>query len=254
MPVLPLDGMTSRRASPLNQRGAILVLTAVVSVILALLFVGIAELGRFMILREQAQTAADAAALAASLSGVEKMVKVRVYTDRGREEHCSTSCTTDEEGNESCTTDCWCSDCGVVTREVVGREVDLVDNGGWRRYCEPFCDCGGGKCEYEIVERWVRYDNYWPQRAAETFFEANRPWLAVLASVTRVNVHGDRRDPFYPSVTVYARAVMRSIAPGLFGAFPQTYTTDVCAQGDTFYRDPRTNRWVQAPPEACWKD
>jgi len=240
----PSAGTTSHKYLS-DERGAVLFIMAVMSVVLAIFFVGLAEIGRFLILREQTYTAADAAALAASLSGVQKMVKIRVITDRGEEEHCSCD-------ENSC--DCWCSSCGTVVREVTGREVDLIDNGGWRDYCVPFCSCGRGSCDYEILERWVQYNPYWSQRAAESFFQANRPWLADLAQVTRINIHGDRRDPFYPSVTVYAKAIIQSIAPKLFSVFPESYTTDVCAQGDTFYRDPHTKKWSPAPPDACWND
>jgi len=238
---------TNRRvpAAARGQRGAVMLVTAAAVLLLMVAVLAVVDFGRVMILREQLQTAADAAALAAGLSGVQRMVKVDVYTDRGE----TIVCDCDDDG---CT--CWCEDCGVVVHTVTGLEKDLIDNEGWRAYCEPPCSCGGGSCWYEIKERWVVYNPSASRQAAESFFAANAPGGAVASWITRLNLHAYRGDPFYPSVTVYARAVIRSIAPGLMKAFPDTYSTEVCSQGDTFYKDPRSGKWVDAPPRACWRD
>lgn len=238
--------MESRPAAALkDERGTILLITAIVTVILAVLLAGLIDFGRVMILREQAQTAADAASLAAALSGAQRMVKVNVYTDRGEREVCSC----DETG---CT--CWCEGCGITVHTVTGLEKDLVDNDGWRMYCDPPCSCGGGSCWFEIADRWVKYDPAASRTAADSFFAANAPRDAVSAWLARLNVHASRNDPFYPAVTAYGRAVIKSLFPGLFKVFPDTYAADACSQGDIFYKDPHSNKWSEAPPDACWKD
>ncbi|MGB9849109.1 MAG: TadE/TadG family type IV pilus assembly protein [Moorellaceae bacterium] len=229
-----------------SQRGAILAVTAIAVVMLAVTVLAIVDFGRVMILREQAQTAADAASLAASLSGVMRMVKVNVYTDRGEKVVCSC----DDSG---CS--CWCEGCGITVHTVTGLERDLIDNDGWTMYCDPPCSCSQSvECWFDITDRWVVYDPAASRHAAESFLTANTPGEALSWWLTRLNVHAYRNDPYYPSVTAYARAVIQSLFPGLFNAFPDTYGTDVCSQGDTFYKDPRSKKWVDAPPDACWKD
>ncbi|MGQ9713085.1 MAG: hypothetical protein ACUVRC_10645, partial [Desulfotomaculales bacterium] len=82
---------------------------------------------------------------------------------------------------------------------------------------------------------------------------------------------------YYPSVTVYGRGWVKSLFfediskfggfLGLSGdIFRPFYTADVCGQGDTFYRDARTQegkhygplagigKWRKPPPDACWED
>ncbi|WP_027718971.1 TadE/TadG family type IV pilus assembly protein [Desulfovirgula thermocuniculi] len=381
-------GGTSRRITS-DESGAVLVLMAAVCVALTLLFAGVCEFGRFLLVREQTQTAADAAALAAATSGVHRWVKIDVVTDRGEEEHC------DEDS-------CWCSSCGTVRiAGIVGDERRLIDEDGWRDFCVPPCSCGGDDCWFEIDDRWVTYDItsgvwgtdwaqisrleadlteavrqalawkaypyqgtvsamlsgrnlygirsllasfsdwwsawkdvtgcgeccsecYWcggecyesceccnicyseasaaynkvsgklgwvdrvinqinsikwansrggpaamemfADDAAHAFFLANYPPHAESSWIWKLMVHAARNDPFYPSVTVYGRSLIASLFPGLFGVFPDSYATDVCAQGDTFYRDPATQpgrhygslndvgKWVKAPPQACWQD
>ncbi|WP_081328475.1 pilus assembly protein TadG-related protein [Neomoorella thermoacetica] len=138
-------GGISRRCTS-DESGAIFILTAAVVVMLTLLFAGVAEFGRALIIREQTQTASDAAALAAATSGVHRWVKIDVVTDRGQEEHCSKDT-------------CWCSSCGTVTISgIVGDERRLIDEGGWRDFCAPPCSCGGGSCWFNVDDRWVTYD------------------------------------------------------------------------------------------------
>jgi Flp pilus assembly protein TadG len=69
-----------------NEDGTVLVLMTVLILVFTLLFVGLAEFGKWLIVKEQTQTAADAAALAASSSGVHRWVKIDVVTDRGKVE------------------------------------------------------------------------------------------------------------------------------------------------------------------------
>lgn len=377
-----------------NERGAILVMMTIAVLVFTLLFACMVELGRYLIVREQLQTAADAASLAASTSGVHRWVKINVTTDRGQVERCNKDT-------------CWCSPCGTMTiRNIVGDERRLIDEGGWQDFCVPPCDCGGGDCWFTLSDRWVTYDitssvwgadpgeiiqierdlteavrqalawkayphnnqvqsmlagrsltnissmisswNSWwsawksasyhcsvacsgcyssycesenydcyecrlrassafnkvnsykgwvdsvmsqiikikhanqrggpgymdmvADNAANALFNANIPEQSDNAWISRINVHKQRHDPYYPSVTVYGSARIKSLfageAKGLFGyrVFPDNYQTDVCSQGDTFYRHPNTQqgnhygslyglgKWIKAPPDACWKD
>lgn len=228
-----------------NEQGTILPIMAVLVVVLTLLFAGLAEFGRYLILREQTQTASDAAALAASYSNVRRKVKIDVITDRGEREVCDC----DESG---CT--CWCEGCGTVTKHVTGYEKDLIDNEGWRAYCVPPCSCGGGSCWYEIKDRWVEYSPSYSRDTAEAFALLNTPDQAKDVWLDRLVVHGDRSDKYYPSVVAYVKSRMGSLFPGLFGVFPGDYQTETCSQGDTFYIVPGTGKWRKAPPDACWKD
>ncbi|MCL6558068.1 MAG: hypothetical protein K6U74_04550 [Firmicutes bacterium] len=108
-----------------------------------------------------------------------------------------------------------------------------------------------------------------PQTAEDTagsFYNANFPDQAEDSYINKVSVHKQRSDPYYPSVTAYGRAWLKSLFPGFLGVFPDKYGVDACGQGDTFYRDPATQpgphtgplndigKWAKAPPEACWQD
>jgi|GEM_PF-3071924 len=217
---------------------------AAICVALSLLFAGICEFGRFLLLREQAQTAADAAALAGAVSGVKRWVNITVFSDRGDSWEC------DEFS-------CWCESCGVVEHSVTGGERELLDEEGWRDYCEPPCSCGGGGCWYVINDRWVTYDSGnsgWSRLAAMAFYRANEPTMASRSEIMRMVFHNSRFDPAYPSVTVYVRSWLSSLFPGFFGVFPQSYKADVCAQGYTFYHPPYSSKWTKAPARACWID
>lgn len=140
---------TLRRVTS-DQRGAILVIMTAAVLLFTLLFAGLAEYGRVLIVREQLQTAADAASLGASISGVHRWVRITVTTDRGEEEHC----TSDGNGGTTCT----CDPCGETSVTVVGDERRLLDEGGWRDFVMPYCSCGGGDEWFEIRDRWVTYD------------------------------------------------------------------------------------------------
>jgi len=87
--------------------------------------------------------------------------------------------------------------------------------------------------------------------AMHAFYAANLPPMAEDSIITRWNVHGDRSDPFYPSVTVYAKSWLKTVWAGFLGVIKPFYSTDVCAQGDTSYIDPREDKWIKPPPEAC---
>ena len=134
-----------------NQEGNILILSIFLTLAITIIFAGMVEFGRVMIVREQLQTAADAAALAAAGSGTHRQVTISVTTDLGQFQP-----PPDEEGNAPP-----CEDCGIVTRSgITGDETDLIDNGEWRDYCAEPCDCGGGDCWFSIESRELMYDTY----------------------------------------------------------------------------------------------
>lgn len=244
-------GRTSRLVTS-DERGAVLALTAVAAFVLVLLFAGLAEFGRWLILREQLQTAADAAALAASYSGAERWVNIDVKTERGERIEC------DEFG-------CWCEGCGVSVRNVTGKERDLLDGrpsartirdsddipgSGWDHYCRTPCSCSDEAfCWYEVKKRWVKYSPSYSRDAADAFFHMNLPGQAEWGGVEDLefrNFESQRNEA--PAVVAKARALMSPIF-ALFG--PGYYQARSCSQADTFYRDPRTGKWVKAPPDYC---
>ena len=134
-----------------NERGNILILSVFLILFIMILVAGMAEFGRVMIVREQLQTAADAASLSAAASGTHRQVEIKVITDRGSRLIC------DKDGN------CSCSRCGTVTRgPFKGDETDLIDQGGWSDYCVETCSgCPGSDCWFELVSRDLMYDNKW---------------------------------------------------------------------------------------------
>lgn len=129
-----------------DEKGAIFYLNIVVIMLLMLVFAGLVEVGRVMLVREQLQTASDAAALASATASAHRFVKINVVTDRGEKVVCSKD-------------DCWCVGCGTVSiNNIYGDEKTLLDEGGWRDFCVEPCDCGGGDCWYELVDREILYD------------------------------------------------------------------------------------------------
>jgi hypothetical protein len=162
-----------------DQNGNILILGVFLILIISMLFAGMVEFGRIMLVREQLQTAADSAALAGAGSGTHRFVKINVITDRGEYVSC-------DGDDEEC--DPVCYSCGTVTiRGIVGNESDLIDKGEWRSFCVPMCDCGGGDCYFELVDRQLMYDTHsmgWganPQEidnAEQELTEATREILA----------------------------------------------------------------------------
>lgn len=133
-----------------DQRGNILILGVFLILVISMLFAGMVEFGRVMMVREQLQTAADSAALAGAGSGTHRYVKINVVTDRGLYQP---ACSKDR-----CPP---CSSCGTVRISgIVGNEVDLIDKGGWRDFIVPPCDCGGDDAWFELVDRKLMYDTH----------------------------------------------------------------------------------------------
>ncbi|MGQ9498554.1 MAG: TadE/TadG family type IV pilus assembly protein [Desulfotomaculales bacterium] len=255
-----MAGGISRTIS--DERGAVMVLMAAVCFILTLLFMGTCEFGRWLIVKEQAQTAADAAAHAAMLSGAERMVRLRIYTVPGTTwlDPCGCICC----GKDDC--DC-CACCVLCSNEitVTGTMRFLLDQGGWYSYKGQVCgECPGCFCDinYEILDHWVRFDKSTSRDAARGFFQANFPDQAKDAGLARNDVKVYGRDSQYgPSVVVYAWYKVASLFPGAFGIFPEdAYGGKVCSQADVFYRDPEGSRYIadkyrrSAPRDACWKE
>jgi len=226
-----------------NDRGSILIITAFLVMILTLLLAGMVEVSRVMITRERLQTAADAASLASAGSEVKRWVQLTVTTtDRRR-----WTCCGDEECSPCCVS---LPDC---IRTVKGEERSLIEDEGWRRYC-----CGGScgyNCDYTIEKRWIEYGRKTGRGdTAGDFFEANYPAGVTKAEIKKIIAYDDSQHPAYPSVIVYAAARVKSLFPGLFNAFPEGYNTLVCSQGNTYYKDPRSKKWVKPPEDWCWVD
>lgn len=238
-----------------DESGAILVIMAFFVVIMTLLFAGLAEFGRYLVLKEQLQTAGDAAALAGIIAGGKRHVKIEVTSDPGLTWRSERDCYTDSNNITHCHTHHWCESCGEVsTQTVVGEERDLIDNGGWSDYCKPPCgDCGGYSCDYKLIDRWVEYEKGSFEASSDDVFYSNPVDQATHVEIERKVVKDGSKDSA-PYVLIYAKAKMKSLFAGLFGIFPDSYTVRTCSQGDTSYIDPNTGEWVNAPPDACWKD
>ena len=101
-----------------------------------------------------------------------------------------------------------------------------------------------------------------------TYFEANLPKHATDSGITKLKVYGyeNRNSPYYPSVVVYAKAKIKTLFPQWFN---RDFTTTVCAQGTTAYRDANDQKsiygskiyssltegkWTKLPDKACWVD
>lgn len=234
-----------------NERGSVLVITAFMVVVLTLLFAGMVELGRVMIIRERTQTAADAAALASALSEVKRKVKVEVTTSsRGRlvrkcnQDHCWTVCRSIPDS----------------IKTAVGREEPLIENEGWKAYEDPG-ECGANIVSYRLLDRWVEYDESTKTGkgdTAEEFFNANYPRGASEAEIKKIDVYNDPGHPAYPSVVIYAQSKIKSLFPNLFDSlfgkdpFPNEYTITNCAQGNTYYKDPDSGKMSRPPEDWCW--
>ena len=151
-----------------DEKGNILLITSFVILGLFLMAVGLVEMGRFLIIREQAQTINDAAVLAGATSkdSAQKWVTIDVHTNHGSYRECQT----DSKGN----TTCWCVGCGSSTVEdVFGLESDLLDNGGWRRYSLFSC----GNCD-------TPYDTWYTFKNRELIYDMRD----VISQVNRLSV------------------------------------------------------------------
>ncbi|NLJ73018.1 MAG: hypothetical protein GX333_08415 [Syntrophomonadaceae bacterium] len=129
----------SRVKRPLSdERGNILVITSFLILGLFLMSLGLIEVGRFLIIREQVQTVGDAATLAGvgAKDSAQRWVKIDIHTEHGSFREYG------EDGSS------WCVGCdSTVVDNIIGLESDLIDNGGWRRY--SLFSCGNCSTPYD---------------------------------------------------------------------------------------------------------
>jgi len=227
-----------------DQRGSILPMFAVVVTLVIMLAAVAVDFARYALVSEKLQTAGDSAATAAAMSA-KRYVKLLI--DPGTE----TSICCDEDG-------CWtcCIGCGGPF-EVIGREDDLLDNGGYARYCCS-CTCGG----VQILDRWVEYENNGAEAraAAEMFFNINKPREMDSAAggesyIKSIKFSNDPSDPLYPSVVVKTQGKMKTMMMNFMDKmYPDTNFSELgaskCSQGGTFYYD-LNGKWHRAAAEGC---
>lgn len=219
-------GMTRLKDS---ENGNILLITAALLLVLILSFAALTEYGRYFLLREKTQTAADAAALAAGMAGTTRWIEFDVHFDYGRwmksvPFSCDpyTVCYRDSDGEKVCYKK-WrtCYDHvpynpGIVPlnayhdreKDAPGkiegfeypRLMELRDK-VLKETCTSFgsrykpvspnpCYVSGVDAYGPFIEdRWLEYSGKDQKPAAEAYFLANLPGLAKGGDVTDVSVH-----------------------------------------------------------------
>jgi hypothetical protein len=197
-----------------DERGSMLIITAAACLIFTLLFMGIAEYGRWLLTKEQTQTSADAAALAGSVSGIRCIVTLQV------------------------------NDPIKGTFNLTGDERTLIGQGDWVKHCYSY---GTFPCSYKVISRDIVYDENTARNAADKF-QAMNPTQGD-SKLKGMVVHGDKNDPYYPSVVVSVTTKLKTMFPGQFS---DEYNIKTVSQGDTFFRDPATGKWSKAPPDATY--
>lgn len=232
-----------------DQKGGILPITAGIIFIFLALVAVVVDFGRYTAAKEKLQTAGDTAALAAAKS-VDRYVKLEIDPGSSRE------CCDCEEGCCTC-----CIDCGDPII-VVGKEADLIDNGGWQRYCCT-CGCRGGP---KILDRWVNYKNNSSDAvdAAEAVFEINKPSEMEEHSGGSSDIGVDtsylsqnrRNSPMYPSVIVRANGKVRTVLMDILklinpNANFEYLNASTCSQGRTYYHDVNNGKWQRPPDNYC---
>ena len=200
-----------------NEKGSMLIITAAACLIFTLLFMGVAEFGRWLIVKEQAQTSADAAAIAGSISGIRSVVTLQI------------------------------NDAIKGTLTVTGDERSLIGQGDWTKYCYAY---GVFPCSYKITDRRIEYNENRAKKAADTFLAMNP--TQGKSSLKSVKVHGNKSDPYYPSVVISIATKLKTMFPNS-DLFADEYNFEVLSQGDTFFKDPDTGKWSKAPPDATWE-
>lgn len=202
------------------------------------------DFSRYVLAGEKLQTATDAAATAAAMSSKRY---VRIEIDPGSSQ--MVCCSEDS---------CWtcCIDCGD-TFVIEGREDELIDRGGYRKY---FCSCNDGSVQ--IIDRWVVYENNGAEAlaAAKLFFDINRPKEMDTPSggdsyISSVRVAGERGDPLYPSVVVRTQGKLKTVMMNFLdkmypGADVSELGASRCSQGGSFYYD-LNGKWHRASAEGC---
>jgi len=228
-----------------DQRGSILPVFAVAVVAVFMAAFTAIEFSRYVVISEKLQIAGDAASSAAALSA-KRYVRLRIYPGTSWSVCCS--------GDE-------CSPCCVSCGdpiEIGGKEDDLIDRLGYKRYC---CSCG---CDGvpEILDRWVEYENGGEEAkaAAQALFRINKPGEMSESSggeseITSVEINGDRRSPLYPSVIVRTRGRIKTLfldfVDRMFPGSDLSYLeASKCSQGGSFYYD-LNGKWHRAAQEGC---
>ena len=225
-----------------DQRGSILPMFAV-AVTLAIMVAAVAvDFSRYALAGEKLQTAGDSAAAAAAMSA-KRYVKLQI--NPGKE--LSICC-----GNDKCFP--CCIGCGG-SFEITGREDDLLEKGGYARYCCS-CGCGGVK----LLDRWVEYENdgAGARAATEMFFNLNKPGEMDTQSggdsfISSIRVT-DRSDPLYPSVVVNTRGKIKTVMMNFMDRLYPTNMSELeasrCSQGGAFYYN-LDGKWSRAAAEGC---
>lgn len=228
-----------------DQRGSILPVFAVVLTVILMVAAVAVDFARYILAVEKLQTATDSAATAAALTAKRY---VRLDIDPGRYR---STCSDGKGGRRPC-----CRDCGSNIT-VVGREEDLVDKRGYRKYC---CSCGCGSVK--IKDRWVKYEDSGAdaRMAAEMFFDMNRPKemdqeAGGESEITSVSVRGSRSDPLYPSVVVRSEGRVKTLMLNFMDKlYPDSDLSSLgsskCGQGGAFYYD-LDGGWHRAAGEGC---
>ena len=212
-----------------SERGSILPMFAVVVTALIVVMAVAIDFSRYVLVSEKLKTASDSAAVAAAMSAKRY---VRVEIDPGSEE---VSCPEGVDG--PC-----CHRCGGK-KIVHGREDDLIDRNGYKRYC---CDCGCPKPK--ILERWVEYEKNGSEarQLAETYFEINRPKEMTGAGgqseISSIAVYNNRGSSLYPSVVVRTEGKFKTLMLNFLDKmYPGTNLSELnisrCSQGGTYFYD-----------------
>ena len=227
-----------------EQRGSILPMFAVVVTLVIMLAAVAVDFARYALASEKLQTAGDSAATAAAMSA-KRYVKLLINPG----EELSICC-----GDDGCST--CCIGCGGPF-EVIGREDDLLDSEGYKRYC-----CGCGCPTPELLDRWVEYENNGAEAraAAQMFFDLNKPREMDSAAggdsyISSLRLTNDRSDPVYPSVVVKTQGKMKTVMMNFMDRmYPDTNLSELgasrCSQGGSFYYD-LNGKWHRAAAEGC---
>jgi hypothetical protein len=241
-----MERLFSRCGLIRNEKGTVLVIMVAATLFLSILFAVMVEIGRLMIIKEEIQTATDAAALASAMSELESWVDITVITtDRS---YWSTCCS--GSGKKQDCRQC-CKPLPDHYERVVGKEVDLICNKGWEQYIRKG-GCGG-RGYYIINDRWVKYkEKTGTGDTADDFFKANLPQSAKESFITEITAYGERGHPAYPSVIVYVKSKIESLFPTLLEL--NEYEMNTCSQGSTFYEIPGTGKMSKPPEDYCWVD
>lgn len=197
-----------------DERGSMLIITAAACLVFTFLFMGIVEFGRWLLVKEQAQTSADAAAMAGAVSGIRSIVTLQI------------------------------DDAIKGKFTVTGNERSLIGQGDWTKYCYAY---GVFPCSYKVIDRRIEYNTNDTKKAVDTFLAMNP--TKGNSQLKSIKVHGDRNDPYFPSVVVSVATKLKTMFPNS-NLFPSEYNFEVLSQGDTFFKDPATGKWSKAPPDA----